>query len=139
MSTKAKKKSATGSKIKPKARADFYMWAGDLRRVLAKLDDDTRIYVDLHGPLVQITHWLYYPSGIEGKKTITLMTRKDDIPKKAEPTLNDIVDIVNKLKILYGETQLKAERHAKEIIELKVALSARKQKQPRSKKRRASK
>jgi hypothetical protein len=75
------KKSATGPKIKPKRRADYYMWAGDLRRVLAKFDDDVRVYVDLHGPFIQITQWKYYPSGVEGKKTIMLMTRKEDIPQ----------------------------------------------------------
>jgi hypothetical protein len=125
MSTKAKPKSATGPKIKPKARADFYMWAGDLRRVLAKVDDDTRVYVHLDGPSVQFTDWVYYPIGIEGKKTVQLLTRNADIPKRAEPTLHDIGAM---LQSRHRKAELEAERHATEIRDLKAALKARKRK-----------
>jgi hypothetical protein len=123
MSIKAKPKSATGPKIKPKARADYYMWAGDLRRALAKVDDDTRVYVSLNGPSVQITHLIYYAQGIEGQKTVLLRTRNADIPQRAEPTLHDIGNMLHER---HRKAESDAERHANEIAELKAALKERK-------------
>jgi hypothetical protein len=93
MTAKTKRR-PTGPKIKPKHRADLYMWAGDLRRALERFDDDTRIYVHIDGPSVQIVDWIYYPVGIEGNKTIQLLTRSADIPKRAPPTLEDLGNIL---------------------------------------------
>jgi hypothetical protein len=111
MSTKAKRKSATCSKIKPKARADLYMWAGDLRRLLARYPDETRVYVHLHGPSVQFIDAIYYRVGFEGKPTILLDTLRRDIPERAPPTLHDLGNI---LQERHKEVEKMEARHREE-------------------------